>query len=160
MVDSGRYKKHRHKPRPSRRFATLLVLMRHDSTFVSSSFSVFIFLLKCLYWSEMHRCFISFVILTVSIPEEQLQSCGAADCGLNISVNGTTTRPAQTLVWTLVGCYIGNAHNDTLNRKRSSVTEMDFLWSPLNSKQQHVFELDFGWFIFVYSHLFMFTHSW
>uniref|UniRef100_A0A8C3GBC3 Protein unc-93 homolog A n=2 Tax=Cyclopterus lumpus TaxID=8103 RepID=A0A8C3GBC3_CYCLU len=42
-----------------------------------------------------------------SIPEEQLQSCGAADCGLNISVNGTSTRPAQTLVWTLVGCYIG-----------------------------------------------------
>lgn len=41
------------------------------------------------------------------IPEEQLQSCGAADCGLNISINSTTTRPAQKLVWTLVGCYIG-----------------------------------------------------
>ncbi|KAL7388047.1 hypothetical protein ABVT39_006172 [Epinephelus coioides] len=41
------------------------------------------------------------------IPDEQLATCGAADCGLNISVNGTTTRPAQKLVWTLVGCYIG-----------------------------------------------------
>ncbi|XP_049914777.1 protein unc-93 homolog A [Epinephelus moara] len=41
------------------------------------------------------------------IPDEQLASCGAADCGLNISVNSTTTRPAQKLVWTLVGCYIG-----------------------------------------------------
>lgn len=47
--------------------------------------------------------------LTAYIPDEQLASCGAADCGLNISVNGTTTRPAQKLVWTLVGCYIGNA---------------------------------------------------
>ncbi|XP_023121316.1 protein unc-93 homolog A [Amphiprion ocellaris] len=42
-----------------------------------------------------------------NIPEEQLQSCGAADCGLNISGNSTTIRPAQELVWTLVGCYIG-----------------------------------------------------
>ncbi|XP_031178285.1 protein unc-93 homolog A [Sander lucioperca] len=41
------------------------------------------------------------------IPEEQLLTCGAADCGLNISANSTTTRPAQQLVWTLVGCYIG-----------------------------------------------------
>uniref|UniRef100_A0A3B3CE74 Protein unc-93 homolog A n=2 Tax=Oryzias melastigma TaxID=30732 RepID=A0A3B3CE74_ORYME len=41
------------------------------------------------------------------IPEEALASCGAADCGLDISVNSTTTRPAQRLVWTLVGCYIG-----------------------------------------------------
>nr|XP_020471040.1 protein unc-93 homolog A [Monopterus albus]XP_020471041.1 protein unc-93 homolog A [Monopterus albus] len=42
-----------------------------------------------------------------NIPEEQLQSCGAADCGLNVSVNSNTTRPAQELVWTLVGSYIG-----------------------------------------------------
>ncbi|XP_039980611.1 protein unc-93 homolog A [Xiphias gladius] len=41
------------------------------------------------------------------IPDEQLQSCGAADCGLNISVDAATTRPAQKLVWTLVGSYIG-----------------------------------------------------
>ncbi|KAM7395997.1 hypothetical protein PAMA_007329 [Pampus argenteus] len=41
------------------------------------------------------------------IPEEQLQLCGAAECGLNVTTNSTTTRPAQRLVWTLVGCYIG-----------------------------------------------------
>ncbi|KAA8582854.1 hypothetical protein FQN60_015400, partial [Etheostoma spectabile] len=42
-----------------------------------------------------------------TIPEEQLLTCGAADCGLDISVNSTSTRPAQELVWTLVGSYIG-----------------------------------------------------
>ncbi|KAG7219625.1 hypothetical protein INR49_018939 [Caranx melampygus] len=42
-----------------------------------------------------------------NIPEEQLLTCGAADCGLNITVNGTTTRPTQKLVSILVGCYIG-----------------------------------------------------
>ena len=43
------------------------------------------------------------------IPEEQLSLCGAGDCGLNVSnSNITTTRPAQELVWKLVGSYIGN----------------------------------------------------
>ncbi|KAJ0026793.1 hypothetical protein NQD34_017793 [Periophthalmus magnuspinnatus] len=41
------------------------------------------------------------------IPEEQLQMCGAADCGLNNTSNSTTSRPEQKLVWTLVGAYIG-----------------------------------------------------
>lgn len=41
------------------------------------------------------------------IPDEQLKSCGAAECDLDLSINGTTIRPAQKLVWTLVGCYIG-----------------------------------------------------
>ncbi|KAK5903204.1 hypothetical protein CgunFtcFv8_007004 [Champsocephalus gunnari] len=41
------------------------------------------------------------------IPEEQLLACGAADCSLNLNMNITSTRPAQELVWTLVGCYIG-----------------------------------------------------
>ncbi|XP_072218262.1 protein unc-93 homolog A [Leuresthes tenuis] len=43
----------------------------------------------------------------VNIPDEVLQTCGAGDCGLNVTVNGTTSRPEQRLVWTLVGCYIG-----------------------------------------------------
>ncbi|TKS75355.1 Protein unc-93 -like protein A [Collichthys lucidus] len=45
----------------------------------------------------------------IHIPEEQLQTCGTADCGLSVnsSSNSTTTRPEQKLVWTLVGCYIG-----------------------------------------------------
>nr|XP_061806424.1 protein unc-93 homolog A-like [Nerophis lumbriciformis] len=41
------------------------------------------------------------------ISDEQLQTCGASDCGLVITSNSTTSRPAQELVWTLVGCYIG-----------------------------------------------------
>ncbi|KAI9547294.1 Protein unc-93 A [Dissostichus eleginoides] len=41
------------------------------------------------------------------IPEEQLLVCGAADCSLNLNMNITSIRPAQELVWTLVGCYIG-----------------------------------------------------
>uniref|UniRef100_A0A3Q2YBX6 Protein unc-93 homolog A n=1 Tax=Hippocampus comes TaxID=109280 RepID=A0A3Q2YBX6_HIPCM len=41
------------------------------------------------------------------ISDEQLQTCGAGDCGLTITSNSTTSRPAQELVWTLVGCYIG-----------------------------------------------------
>ncbi|XP_034018456.1 protein unc-93 homolog A [Thalassophryne amazonica] len=41
------------------------------------------------------------------IPEAQLQMCGAADCGLNITSNSTFSRPEDKLVWTLVGCYIG-----------------------------------------------------
>lgn len=42
------------------------------------------------------------------IPYEQLQLCGAADCGLVVNASGTAPiRPAQSLVWTLVGCYIG-----------------------------------------------------
>ncbi|XP_061668334.1 protein unc-93 homolog A isoform X1 [Syngnathoides biaculeatus] len=43
----------------------------------------------------------------IDVTDEQLQFCGAADCGLNISSNATAGRPAQKLVWTLVGCYIG-----------------------------------------------------
>ncbi|XP_055362477.1 protein unc-93 homolog A-like [Betta splendens] len=41
------------------------------------------------------------------IPEEQLRTCGAADCSLNITSNATTTRHEQQLVWMLVGSYIG-----------------------------------------------------
>nr|XP_046149196.1 protein unc-93 homolog A-like [Oncorhynchus gorbuscha] len=40
------------------------------------------------------------------ISEEDLQYCGAGVC-IDINVNSTTKRPAQELVWTLVGCYIG-----------------------------------------------------
>ncbi|XP_061609790.1 protein unc-93 homolog A [Phyllopteryx taeniolatus] len=43
----------------------------------------------------------------IDVTDEQLQFCGAADCGLNVTSNSTAGRPAQKLVWTLVGCYIG-----------------------------------------------------
>ncbi|XP_041661758.1 protein unc-93 homolog A [Cheilinus undulatus] len=63
------------------------------------------------------------------IPEEQLVTCGAADCGLNVSVVGTVIKPAQRLVWILVGCYIGVGvlailiiviFLDNIDRERSS----------------------------------------
>ncbi|XP_013886723.1 protein unc-93 homolog A, partial [Austrofundulus limnaeus] len=41
------------------------------------------------------------------IPEEVLETCGAAECGLVVEVNSTSTKPTQKLVWTLVGSYIG-----------------------------------------------------
>lgn len=48
------------------------------------------------------------LLFSADIPEEVLETCGAADCGLSIEVNSTTSRPSQNLVWTLVGSYIGN----------------------------------------------------
>lgn len=47
-------------------------------------------------------------VFAAEIPEEQLRTCGVADCGLDVQGNSTTTRPAQELVQTLLGCYIGN----------------------------------------------------
>ncbi|XP_003971963.1 protein unc-93 homolog A isoform X1 [Takifugu rubripes] len=41
------------------------------------------------------------------IPEEQLRTCGVTECGLVVQSNGTTPRPAQEVVQTLLGCYIG-----------------------------------------------------
>uniref|UniRef100_A0A3B5R962 Protein unc-93 homolog A n=2 Tax=Xiphophorus maculatus TaxID=8083 RepID=A0A3B5R962_XIPMA len=44
------------------------------------------------------------------IPEDVLSTCGAFGCGITIdtsSSNSTSSRPAQKLVWTLLGCYIG-----------------------------------------------------
>ncbi|XP_056283607.1 protein unc-93 homolog A isoform X3 [Pseudoliparis swirei] len=82
---------------------------KRGSDVINQYFGIFFFIFQSsAVWGNLMSSLIFGQDLTiVSIPEEQLQSCGAADCGLNISVNGTTTRPAQTLVWTLVGCYIG-----------------------------------------------------
>ncbi|CAG12950.1 unnamed protein product, partial [Tetraodon nigroviridis] len=41
------------------------------------------------------------------ITDEQLRTCGVADCGLVVPGNSTALRPAQELVQTLLGCYIG-----------------------------------------------------
>uniref|UniRef100_H3DP89 Protein unc-93 homolog A n=1 Tax=Tetraodon nigroviridis TaxID=99883 RepID=H3DP89_TETNG len=40
------------------------------------------------------------------ITDEQLRTCGVADCGLVVPGNSTALRPAQELVQTLLGCYI------------------------------------------------------
>lgn len=48
-------------------------------------------------------------VFAADIPDEQLRTCGAFDCGLVVHSNSSTaTRPAQELVQTLLGCYIGN----------------------------------------------------
>ncbi|XP_036406170.1 protein unc-93 homolog A [Megalops cyprinoides] len=41
------------------------------------------------------------------IPEEDLKFCGAGICNNNITATGNSTRPEQTLVNILLGCYIG-----------------------------------------------------
>lgn len=46
-------------------------------------------------------------LLTADIPEEQLLTCGVAECGLSVNSNSSNTKPPQTLIFTLVGCYIG-----------------------------------------------------
>uniref|UniRef100_A0A096MIK9 Protein unc-93 homolog A n=1 Tax=Poecilia formosa TaxID=48698 RepID=A0A096MIK9_POEFO len=51
--------------------------------------------------------------IETNIPEDILSTCGAHGCGITLetnsnSTNGTTSsRPAQKLIWTLLGCYIG-----------------------------------------------------
>ena len=49
----------------------------------------------------------SLFFIAASISEEMLQHCGADVCDVTLS-NTTTPKPAQELVLTLVGCYIGN----------------------------------------------------
>lgn len=60
-------------------------------------------------------------MFTAEIPEEQLRTCGVTSCGLVVQSNGTSSRPAQETVQTLLGCYIGNgatvtALEDSLTR--------------------------------------------
>lgn len=47
-------------------------------------------------------------MFTAEIPEEQLRTCGVTTCGMVAQSNGTSTRPGQEAVQTLLGCYIGN----------------------------------------------------
>lgn len=60
--------------------------------------------------NDVVLCVCVFVFIA-EIPDEQLRTCGVADCGLVVQSNSTTTRPAQELVQTLLGCYIGNVTN-------------------------------------------------
>ncbi|XP_075940033.1 protein unc-93 homolog A [Anarhichas minor] len=82
---------------------------KKGSDVINQYFGIFFFIFQSsAVWGNLMSSLIFQQDTSVAlIPEEQLQSCGAADCGLNIRVNGTTTRPAQKLVQTLVGCYIG-----------------------------------------------------
>ncbi|XP_044024880.1 protein unc-93 homolog A isoform X2 [Siniperca chuatsi] len=84
---------------------------KKGSDVINQYFGIFFFIFQSsAVWGNLMSSLIFGQDTNVAnITAEQLQSCGVADCGLNISVNSTTTRPAQQLVWTLVGCYIGNA---------------------------------------------------
>ena len=46
-------------------------------------------------------------LFAADIPEDQFQYCGAALCEDEFIQSGNSTRPAQHLVNTLLGCYIG-----------------------------------------------------
>uniref|UniRef100_A0A3Q3XCC3 Protein unc-93 homolog A n=1 Tax=Mola mola TaxID=94237 RepID=A0A3Q3XCC3_MOLML len=82
---------------------------KKGSDVINQYFGVFFFLFQSsAVWGNLMSSLIFGQDTSIAdIPEEQLQTCGAADCGLVVSSNSTTTRPAQKLVWTLVGCYIG-----------------------------------------------------
>ncbi|XP_068563034.1 protein unc-93 homolog A [Cebidichthys violaceus] len=82
---------------------------KKGSDIINQYFGIFFFIFQSsAVWGNLMSSLIFQQDTNIAdIPDEQLQSCGAADCGLNTSINGTTTRPAQKLVWTLVGCYIG-----------------------------------------------------
>ncbi|XP_041815347.1 protein unc-93 homolog A [Chelmon rostratus] len=82
---------------------------KKGSDVINQYFGVFFFMFQSAgVWGNLMSSLIFGQDANIAdISEEQLQACGAADCGLNISSNGTVSRPAEKLVWTLVGCYIG-----------------------------------------------------
>ncbi|XP_055289478.1 protein unc-93 homolog A isoform X2 [Moschus berezovskii] len=42
-----------------------------------------------------------------TIPEQQLQACGASDCLMAVASTNSTKRPSQDLIYTLMGIYTG-----------------------------------------------------
>ena len=44
---------------------------------------------------------------TGTVPEEQLQACGASDCLMAVASTNSTKRPSQDLIYTLMGIYTG-----------------------------------------------------
>ncbi|XP_068610073.1 protein unc-93 homolog A [Brachionichthys hirsutus] len=82
---------------------------KKGSDVINQYFGIFFFIFQSsAVWGNLMSSLIFGQDTSIAdIPEEQLRACGAADCGLNVSSNSTSSRPAQKLVWTLVGCYIG-----------------------------------------------------
>ncbi|XP_028252453.1 protein unc-93 homolog A [Parambassis ranga] len=82
---------------------------KKGSDVINQYFGIFFFIFQSsAVWGNLMSSLIFGQDTSIAdIPEEQLQTCGAADCGLFVNASSTTTRPAQKLVWTLVGCYIG-----------------------------------------------------
>ncbi|XP_029984620.1 protein unc-93 homolog A-like [Sphaeramia orbicularis] len=82
---------------------------KRGSDIINQYFGIFFFIFQssAVWGNLMSSLIFGQDTKLANITAEQLQTCGAADCGLDISSNSTTSRPAQSLVWTLVGCYIG-----------------------------------------------------
>ncbi|XP_029352746.1 protein unc-93 homolog A [Echeneis naucrates] len=82
---------------------------KKGSDIINQYFGIFFFIFQSsAVWGNLMSSLIFGQDTNIAnIPEELLEACGAADCGLNVSAQGTTTRPEDKLVWTLVGCYIG-----------------------------------------------------
>ncbi|XP_070843766.1 protein unc-93 homolog A [Chaetodon trifascialis] len=82
---------------------------KKGSDVINQYFGIFFFMFQSsAVWGNLMSSLIFGQDASIAdISEEHLQFCGAADCGLNINNNTTSTRPAEKLVWTLVGCYIG-----------------------------------------------------
>uniref|UniRef100_A0A3Q0QUB6 Protein unc-93 homolog A n=1 Tax=Amphilophus citrinellus TaxID=61819 RepID=A0A3Q0QUB6_AMPCI len=82
---------------------------KKGSDVVNHYFGIFFFIFQSsAVWGNLMSSLIFGQDASIAdIPDEQLETCGAADCGLNVTTYGNTTRPARKLVWTLVGSYIG-----------------------------------------------------
>lgn len=83
---------------------------RNSADIINQYFGIFFFIFQSsTVWGNLMSSLIFGQDSSIAaVPEDQLQSCGAAGCGLNISTgNSTTVRPEQGLVRTLVGCYVG-----------------------------------------------------
>ncbi|KAM4713202.1 protein unc-93 homolog A [Anableps anableps] len=82
---------------------------KKGSDVINHYFGIFFFIFQSsAVWGNLMSSLIFGQDTSISdIPEDILATCGAADCGLTVAVNSTINKPAQKLVWTLVGCYIG-----------------------------------------------------
>ncbi|XP_041830953.1 protein unc-93 homolog A [Melanotaenia boesemani] len=82
---------------------------KKGSDIINHYFGIFFFIFQSsAVWGNLMSSLIFGQDTDISdIPEEVLQTCGAADCGLSVNATGTSNKPAQRLVWILVGCYIG-----------------------------------------------------
>lgn len=83
---------------------------KKGSDIINQYFGIFFFMFQSAgVWGNLMSSLIFGQDTAIAdIPEEQLLTCGAADCGLSVnSTGGSGTKPPQRLVFTLVGCYIG-----------------------------------------------------
>ncbi|XP_069370988.1 protein unc-93 homolog A-like isoform X2 [Paralichthys olivaceus] len=82
---------------------------RKGPDMINQYFGIFFFIFQSsAVWGNLMSSLIFGQDLNITnIPEEQLIYCGAASCDFNSTSGSVPTRPAQKLVWTLLGCYIG-----------------------------------------------------